>query len=361
MKLPISVCVIARNEEKHIKECIQSAQKWMNEVIVLDTGSTDRTPTIVSEEGGIIKKSEWKNDFAAARNQVITYASQPFILMMDADERLLDLDVSNVLKELHELNLNRKRAGKVEIHNVLDHGIMKTSIVRLFPNDPGFAYTGLIHEQLQHKSSFPETNQTSLKIIHYGYSTTHIDGKDKINRNLELLHKQNQEKPEDAYTLFQLGRTYSVNAEYDQSISFLEMAYRCSSQQNSYHPSIIYSLCKVYLKEKKWRELFNLIEASLITYPLYTDLYYIYGCALVEIRTIDSFDLLPQAFTKCIELGEVDSTIFETESGVGTFLPHYNLGLYYELQMKLDEARYHYKKSSEFGFELAKNRLTQLT
>ncbi|WP_339295020.1 glycosyltransferase family 2 protein [Paenibacillus sp. FSL W7-1279] len=360
MKLPISVCIVTRNEESNIKECMMSVKKYMEEVVVLDTGSNDQTVGIVTEEGGIVRETEWCNDFSRARNKVIEYASQPYILMLDADERLIDADVEKIQKDLIYLSNHKQMAGKVEIHNILESGTVRSNIVRLFPNQQEFSYVGIIHEQLLYKNTSPATYNTNLTIAHYGYNQTHILNKDKIKRNLELLHKQLQENLEDPYILFQLGRTYSVSKQDDLSVMYLEKAYLISDFTLSYRSTIIRSLAKAYLKEKKWEKLMILLKSSLITYPCYTDLYYIYGCALIEMKTPESFHLIPQAFEKCVALGEADSVKYETENGVGSYLAHYNLGLYYEVSMKPDQARYHYKKSSDYGFDLACNRLAHL-
>ncbi|KZS45796.1 hypothetical protein AWU65_07670 [Paenibacillus glucanolyticus] len=360
MKLPISICIVAKNEEQNIKECIVSAKEYVEEVIVLDTGSTDRTRLIAEKEGGNIKEFKWDNDFSNARNRVVHYASQPYILMMDADERLTDVDLMRLQKDLKYLNQNTDMVGRVEIHHIMDEGIMKSNIVRLFPNHTDFKYMGKVHEQLFYRDNRPNTFNTCLVISHLGYDQYHIENKNKVNRNLVLLHMQLEEDPEDSYILFQLGRTYSVNNQSDLALYYLEKALIHCDLCFGYHPSIIQSLAKVYLKEKRWESLVNLLDSSLTTYPLYTDLYYIYGCALIEMKNVNSFHLIPEAFEKCIEIGEADISIYESESGVGTYLAHYNLGLFYELTLKLDKARYHYEVSSDYGFELSNNRLALL-
>ncbi|WP_068783799.1 glycosyltransferase family 2 protein [Paenibacillus phocaensis] len=362
MKSPITVCILAKNEANDIRECIRSVISYVEEVVVLDTGSSDLTIEIATREGALVKRGDWANHFGQSRNELIGYATQPYILMMDADERLMDAESVDLENGIALLKQDPHRAGRVEIRNKMSDGrYTTTQITRLFPNAPEFQYSGRIHEQLLYRGAMPETYSTNIKLLHFGYIQQAICNKEKINRNLDLLFKQLVENPQDAYTLFQIGRTYSVNKQDREALPYLEKAYKSSNKSFRFYPSIIHNLAWVYLRERKWTELFSLIEVALKTYPDYTDLYYIYGSALIEMKNVEVFQLIPDAFEKCIELGESNSSYYETQQGVGTYLAHYNLGLYYELTRNTDKARYHYTKSSELGFAQARSRLTHLS
>ena len=84
----IALCVIAKNEEEYLADCLDSARPFVDEIVVVDTGSTDRTVEIARAHGARIEHFTWINDFAAARNFAIEAATKDWILMLDADERL---------------------------------------------------------------------------------------------------------------------------------------------------------------------------------------------------------------------------------------------------------------------------------
>ena len=84
----VSVCMIVRNEEALLPDCLASLKAWVDEICIVDTGSTDQTLAIAQRFGARLKSVPWADDFAAARNQSLALATQPWILVVDADERL---------------------------------------------------------------------------------------------------------------------------------------------------------------------------------------------------------------------------------------------------------------------------------
>src|ERR1035438_2826655 len=85
----VSLCMIVRNEERNLPRCLDSVRGLAREIVVVDTGSTDATPNIAARYGGGVLSFDFTPvDFAAARNRAIARASSPWILMLDADERL---------------------------------------------------------------------------------------------------------------------------------------------------------------------------------------------------------------------------------------------------------------------------------
>ncbi|WHX48714.1 glycosyltransferase [Paenibacillus woosongensis] len=361
MKSSISVCILAKDEEGTIKDCIRSINHFVKEIIVLDTGSTDRTREVAASEGATVIEGIWGNDFGKLRNELISYATQPYILMLDADERVMNSESIDFEYEISLLQNAPNRAGRVEINNINGDRISVTKITRFFPNSSEYRYSGRIHEQLLYNGETPETISTKIKLEHYGYSEQAILLKNKIIRNQELLLKQLADHPNEPYTLFQIGRTYLVNKQYDEASFYLIEAYNYSNDKMSFYPSIIQALAATYLRMGRWNELLALLEIGIKTYPDYTDLYYIYGSALVEMKTVEAFKLIPTAFERCVELGDADPNKYEGEKGSGTHLAHYNLGLYYELSANLEKAKYHYVISSQLGFELANTRLARLS
>jgi glycosyltransferase involved in cell wall biosynthesis len=160
----ISCCMITRDEEEHVAEAIRSVEGLADEVIVVDTGSEDRTVSIAESEGATVFSHQWKNDFSEARNFSISKASGDWILILDADESIDREDhdrINELIREhpdsafmfvqknysMDSSTFGWKRVPEgEERHGAL--GYHTASQVRLFRN-VGIIYTGKIHEGVE--------------------------------------------------------------------------------------------------------------------------------------------------------------------------------------------------------------------
>lgn len=224
---PVSVCIIAKNEEKNIERCLSSLAPYGFEIVLVDTGSTDRTKEIASRYTDCIYDFPWQNDFSAARNFSLSKASNNWIFMMDCDEWVKSLD-------LEELDYFRKHlshaVGSVTRENItgtLGNSSMTIDQTERFFSRKNFMYTGIIHEQLtpKHEKSF-EAFLLKTTIGHDGYLMTEENRLAKARRNISLLEKQLSQKPDDPYTLYQLGKGYEMIADSAKACSYFEQALR---------------------------------------------------------------------------------------------------------------------------------------
>ncbi|MBY0163246.1 glycosyltransferase family 2 protein [Paenibacillus lautus] len=164
MTFPVSVCILVKNEETNIKKCIESVSSWAREVLVGDTGSTDQTINIAKETGASIIEIPWENDFSKARNRIISVASSKFILMLDADEVF---DINSKDEILRYINIGMPGAARVTIINHLDdESEVLGHATRLFPNEPQYSYSGIIHEQLKLNEEHCASINTDIVIHH---------------------------------------------------------------------------------------------------------------------------------------------------------------------------------------------------
>ncbi len=191
-KLRISAVTIVKNEEKNIGRWLQSVKHYANEIIVVDTGSTDNTVSIAEAGGARVEYFQWINDFAAAKNYALEKATGQWIAFFDADEYYSDDDAKKVRPLLERLNPRLRTIGVMQKLLNIDqdkhnHLISITYQLRLFRRLPDIKYQGKIHEGLtgikeKHRDIFMDEE---LRILHTGYSSA--INKQKTKRNLEIL------------------------------------------------------------------------------------------------------------------------------------------------------------------------------
>ncbi len=223
----ISVCIIAKNEEKNIERCLKSLRPYPFEIIVADTGSVDRTKEIALRYTEHVYDFAWCDDFAAAKNFAVSKASRPYVLVLDSDEYIISLDFdafSDVVLK-HPKDVGRLRI----IHTLTQKNQVqekKEWISRIFAKEH-YHYEGRIHEQLESsgKKAY-RTYQTPLVIGHTGYDLTEEQKRKKAERNISLLEKElrfleeSQEEEKIPYILCQLGKGHYLAKEYEKACEY---------------------------------------------------------------------------------------------------------------------------------------------
>lgn len=224
--IPISVCIIAKNEEHRIEHLLASLAPYNFEIVIVDTGSTDSTKEIAAKYTDCIFDFVWQDDFSAARNFSLRQASNDWILMMDCDEWIKSIDI----EELHYFRKHlSSAAGSITRENLTGTpGCatgMTTDQTERFFNRKRYHYTGLIHEQLtpKYEKTF-ETFLLNTVIGHDGYLMTEAERADKAKRNLSLLKKELSLKPDNPYILYQIGKGYDIIKDYSTAVKYYEQA-----------------------------------------------------------------------------------------------------------------------------------------
>ncbi len=214
----LSLCIIVKNEEKNIGECLKSAKGLADEIIVTDTGSIDKTVEIAKSYGAKIEHFEWIKDFSAARNYCISKATCRWIIWLDADDRLPE----NTAEELRKI-LKKEAPNKVFYLEVSDNRGTKFSQVRVFPNKEEIRFNGRIHEQILpsiRKLGLSEI-KLQLRITHTGYDDNELL-KQKQVRNLELFKEQfPDEKGMNPLDMYHYGTCYKILGEQEIALKWL--------------------------------------------------------------------------------------------------------------------------------------------
>ncbi|MBL1212496.1 MAG: glycosyltransferase [Ignavibacteriae bacterium] len=218
----LTLSMIVKNEEQFLPGCLESVQGIADEIVVVDTGSTDSTKRIAEEHGAKVYDFVWVDDFSAARNFALQKSTGNWILYLDADERLTESSV----EELKEIIEKDKNLAVNCLIDCIDNHNNKASVIkytRLFRNNPKLKFKGKVHEQIV--TSLKELNyktvESNIKILHLGYDIPKAELEKKAERNLALLLKEFAEKPT-IYAAFQIAQSYGVLDDSTNVIKYFD-------------------------------------------------------------------------------------------------------------------------------------------
>lgn len=212
--------MIVKDEEENLPRLLSSIKGLADEIIVVDTGSKDGTVEIAKKFGAAVHFFEWCDDFSAARNESLGYASKDYIFWLDADDEVPREDHQRIRKRL------RKHAGSaflLKLRSADETGTLDSLQLRIFPNRLGARFEGRVHEQVAlclEKKGVP-LRECQATVIHHGYADGTL-GREKIKRNLKLLELDVQENPYDITTLFFAAKALDFLGEWDRGLFCLE-------------------------------------------------------------------------------------------------------------------------------------------
>lgn len=212
----LSLSMIVKNEEKHLLRCLTSVKSVVDEIVIVDTGSNDKTLEIAKSFNAKIFNFDWINDFSAARNFALNKCSGDWILYLDADEELNP-------KSLDDLNNYKTHLPAGVYCTVKSLGSSSTNgsmmkYPRLFANVSGLEFTGKVHEQIidsLRKNKIPLV-ESEIEIIHHGYAIDEEELQKKKERNLSLL-LSNENKKSNIYDKLKLIQTLISLEKFDEA------------------------------------------------------------------------------------------------------------------------------------------------
>jgi len=244
----LTLSMIVKNEEKYLEECLDSVKNVVDEIVIVDTGSTDKTLEIAKRFNANIFHFEWIDDFSAARNFALSKSTGNWILYLDADERLNP-------ESIKELKTNITRQGKLGVSCTVTNlddfsgNVRKMKYVRLFSNSKDIYFEGKAHEQIQNsliKSGY-KIAQSYIEIIHHGYNLPKEKLITKAERNLKLL-LSDYDNNKNSYFAYQLANTYSILDKHEQALRFYKEALKDKTLPVEYR-----SICFLHLADEKMR------------------------------------------------------------------------------------------------------------
>lgn len=367
----LSLCMIVKNERENLPRCLASVKPYVDEIIVVDTGSEDGTPEIAANYGAKVSYFKWCDDFAAARNYVISQASGNWILMMDADEELV-VESEDFFKELNApseilaYNLNYR-----EINDYLKR--IPTYRPSLFRNIPRLRYVRRLHEYLADNEQFINSAHISyasgLEIVHYGYFKEQVRHK-IINRNLPILESMAQEEELTIDLLKYLAEMYVEVGQVEKAKEWYAKAFEHllpnllngnPPENYSTIPSLIYNLGMQFFQQKDYETTSLLCKQGLQWFPNYPPLNYLGGILLNTL----GFPLGAASYFKtCLQLGQENNYYKRTPFDLIfiTTYPAYNLGLMYLKLGRIQEALDAFERTLSFdaNFNVARAQVDRI-
>ena len=231
----LSVCVIAKDEERFIGQCLQSIRPIAHQIVLLDTGSTDRTIEIARGLGAEIHSYQWNDNFSDARNAALEHARGDWVLCLDADEEILPEEHAKLL----EVMKNSEVLGcRVPLVNCGVNEFGGSYVPRLFRNAPGLFFVGRVHEQV-FPSVLVRAAEWKMKtmvgggqIRHHGYASDVMTSKNKIERNLVLLRQAVLELPDEPHLMMNLGLELSRSGKAEEGLEKYAEAFRMMNEQD---------------------------------------------------------------------------------------------------------------------------------
>jgi hypothetical protein len=290
----ISLCLIARNEEVLLPACLKSARDAVDEVILVDTGSTDQTRELARAAGATVVERPWDDDFAAPRNLAAERARGDFILQLDADEQLAPGSAAAVRRAARKANFD---VGLVRCHNASTvdappaevlSGARRVGQVGLLPRllrrAPDLRWVGCIHESVLEWAASRGNRMQKLPVdlVHYGYTDPVFGGRAKRARNLALLRKRAAQEPDSAVSLGYLAAELLADGGLAEAEEVADRAWAALDRQPLHRAIRRLAVVRAALAVKRGRpevalESATLCEAREGKNP---DLSYHRGCAL---------------------------------------------------------------------------------
>lgn len=323
----LALVVIARDEAVRIGRLLDSVRPWVDEMLVLDTGSSDDTVRVAGAHGARVARFAWCDDFSAARNHALALADADWHLVLDADEWLIE--GGEALQALR--GTPPGFVGALQLRDRFEQTPGRQSeasawLSRVLPG--AVRYAGRVHEQPRH--DLP-VHRLPLVVGHDGYLADRLA--DKRGRNRRLLEQALAEAPDDAYLCYQLGKDCAV---YDEHVAAEEAFARACQAPGAVAAPWWLDLVSRRMFELKClgrhADAVDFAQTQMDAGAESPDFFFTLGDLLLDLaatRPGQAGELLPMAeaaWRRCLELGERPEQTGAV-AGRGSFLAAHNLAV----------------------------------
>ena len=346
---PFSIAMIMKNEEKHIDNFFLAIGKFLEgyqyEVVINDTGSTDKSVEIAIKHGAKVIHSEWKDDFSFSRNLAVDEASYDTIIVLDCDEYITGFNPTSVLPQ------NPNLIGRLKIRNFFAGSDGDDSYTTFLPRIYDRRYSrfeGAIHEQIVPiNKTLPKYYDADLSVDHFGYYGKPEELAEKTEKYERILLKSLKENPQDPYTFFQLGQNHNMMRDPEGAIKYYRMGMDLNPDVSmEYVRMMITSLGNNLMRIGKPEEA---AELNVWYDRLKEDADYLCMLGLAYLRSGKYMESM-QTFLSALAVGGSKT------DGASTYIPLYNMGIINEMLGNNEGALSLYKQCGDYAPALQKIR-----
>ena len=331
-KKSLSLAMIVKDEENCIKRCLDSVINLVDEIIIVDTGSTDKTIEICRSYNAQVFPYPWNNNFAEARNFGLDKVTKDWVLWLDADEEVAPENRDQLNKETL---FDDYDALSVPLINFYGEKVNYDEVVqiaqpRFFRNHMGFRFENKIHEWLNLSSAYEKDRVgfLDLKIYHYGYMNSQVENKQKFKRNVSLLLRELEEDKSHAWTHYYLAAEYYRSNDFKKAFEYVNQSIKLFINDGIIPPpSMLYSLkYSILMETGSWEGAWPGIKSAVQMFPDYVDLRFYMGVILYYKKM---YQEALDCFRECIEMGESNLN-YLTIKGLGSFRAWFYAGLCFQ-------------------------------
>lgn len=279
--MSISLCVIVKNEENYLEQALSSISNLVQEIIIVDTGSKDKTIEIAKRFTPKIFKIEWPNDFSEARNFSISKATKDWILILDADEIISKQDQDKIKQLIQDPNYDAYSFIQVSYTNDISQfsftpirepteeskdfkGYISCNMIRLFRNNKKIIYENPVHESVDKSVDKNRIKKTSIKLHHYQFEKGDENQKEKQLSYLKIYETKIDKFKNKAKVYRDMGIiNYSFKNDYDKAIE----NFKKSLEINPSNLKTIVGLALSYFKKNNFKEALEILNKGLTLDP----------------------------------------------------------------------------------------------
>lgn len=339
--------MIVRNEQANLPRALASVAPLGAELIIVDTGSTDDTPDIARVAGARVLHRPWTGDFSAARNAGLDAATGEWVMVLDADEALLEQDAATVMPLLQQGGAEGYICPVTNlVGSPANPDAERSELLRFWRHRPAYRWEGAVHEQIAHRivaAGHGGLSRAPIRFIHWGYLEAQDTARGRKERNLNLLLQAVAQAPDSAFLRFNLAVEYARQQRWAEAAAEYRRAQ--AGAEPHWAPKLTKGLVHALLQAGEQTDAEAELTRALTDWPDFTDLLYFKGvlCCQQQ-RWADA----AAAFGRAMALGPAPVPPYAgAEEGLGAWKAAFALGRVYQSLGRVHEAVNVYEQAME--------------
>ncbi|WP_267666403.1 transcriptional anti-repressor GmaR [Listeria innocua] len=352
MRPLISICMIVKNEAHILRQSLASFRKFTEEIIIVDTGSTDDTKEIAKEFTDFVYDFEWTGNFSDARNFAAKHATGKWILAIDADECLEEESYRKLEKQLKSPIEPIQMAQIISFTGEKGRVTTTNQMARVYKNDGTICFRGVIHEQLEAVDKHAiEAGLAEVKIYHYGYMSEIVEKQDKSDRNLRLLEKEVKNNKNSGFVHFNIGQEMNRLGNKKEALKEFSEAFRLRDNNHYIWAKLsAYHISELLEQEKRYDESLAIIEEAKVIWPNVPEFPLKKANILYVNHQLEDAKEIYKSLLENTAIDYQPIVLYEATN----FMPHKMLGTIYLEEKDYTRAMTHFSKayaenSSDYG------------